>query len=75
VSLPLALLKVVAKALLNAAGDAVRSILPEAARLAWEWWQGERMPQEQRAEVLALANPAPPPGARCEPNGQVAPAA
>jgi formylglycine-generating enzyme required for sulfatase activity len=57
---PFALLKAVARAVLNAvgagvAGDVVVDLLPEVAQDVWAWWQKERTPEERRAELEALA--------------------
>src|SRR5262245_430705 len=62
--LPLALLKVVGKGVLNAvgagvAGDIVADVLPEVARDVCAWWKKGRTPEEQRAEVRALAQASP----------------
>jgi formylglycine-generating enzyme required for sulfatase activity len=62
--LPLALLKVVGKGVLNAvgggiAGDVVCDVLPEVARDVCAWWKKGRTPEEQRAEVRALAQASP----------------
>ena len=58
--LPVALLKVLGKAVLNAvgggmAGDVLLDVLPDAAQEVWEWWRKARTPEEQREDVEALA--------------------
>ncbi len=58
--LPVALLKVLGKAVLNAvgggiAGDVLIDVLPDAAQEVWEWWRKARTPEEQREDVEALA--------------------
>jgi formylglycine-generating enzyme required for sulfatase activity len=58
--LPLALLKVVAKGVLNAVGggvvgDVVVDVLPEVAQNVCAWWKKERTPEQRRADVEALA--------------------
>src|SRR5262245_53792053 len=67
-ALYLAFLKAVGKAAMNAvgggfAGDVVCDVLPEVARKARAWWGQGRSPEQQRAEIEALAN-APPEEAR-----------
>jgi serine/threonine protein kinase len=57
---PNALLKFVAKAVLNAigggvVGDFVVEVLPTVANDVWEWWGRKRSPAERRAELEALA--------------------
>jgi formylglycine-generating enzyme required for sulfatase activity/serine/threonine protein kinase len=61
---PKALLKFVAKAVLNAMGGGVLGdfaieVLPDVARDVWAWWGKGRSPARMRAEVEALAQ-APP---------------
>jgi serine/threonine protein kinase len=62
---PNALLKFVAKAMLNAVGggvvaDLVLDVLPAVARDVWEWWGRGRTPEQQRDELQALAGASPP---------------
>jgi formylglycine-generating enzyme required for sulfatase activity len=57
---PIAILRVVGKALLNAfggglAGDVVIDVLPDVAQDLWAWWRKERTPEQQRADLEALA--------------------
>jgi serine/threonine protein kinase len=57
---PLALLRFLAKASLNAvgfgvAGDLAVEVLPDVARDVWNWWGQGRSEEELRAEVQALA--------------------
>jgi tetratricopeptide (TPR) repeat protein len=57
---PVALLKFIAKASLNAvsggvAGDFVVEVLPGIARDVWGWWGKDRSDAERRADVQALA--------------------
>jgi hypothetical protein len=61
---PFAILKAIGKALLNAvgggiAGDIAVEVLPDIAQDVWNWWKKERTPEQQRAELQALAQ-APP---------------
>jgi formylglycine-generating enzyme required for sulfatase activity len=58
--LPLALLKIIGKAVLNAvgggfAGDLFVDVLPDAAQEVWKWWRKDLTPEERREEVEALA--------------------
>jgi serine/threonine protein kinase len=60
---PLALLKYIAKALLNAVGgqllgdavDFILDVLPEMAHDVQEWWGRDRNAEQRRAEIEALA--------------------
>jgi formylglycine-generating enzyme required for sulfatase activity len=57
---PLALMKVVARAALNAvgmgvAGDLAVDVLPEVAHDVWHWWGKDKSPKELREEVEAVA--------------------
>jgi formylglycine-generating enzyme required for sulfatase activity len=61
---PFAILRVVAKALLNAAGggiagDLIIDVVPDVAQDVWAWWRKERTPEQRRADLKALAE-APP---------------
>ncbi len=61
---PLALMKVVARAALNAvgmgvAGDLAVSVLPEVARDVWKWWGKDRPPKELCDAVEAVAQLSP----------------
>ncbi|MFO0846446.1 MAG: bifunctional serine/threonine-protein kinase/formylglycine-generating enzyme family protein [Gemmataceae bacterium] len=63
-SLHVALLKAVGKAVLNAAGgglagDVLCDVLPEVARKVCKWWGADRPPEERREEVAALAQASP----------------
>ena len=63
-NLSLAFLKIVGRAILDAvavgpAGDVLCDVLPEVARLVWDWWSNGRSPAERRAEVQALAEASP----------------
>jgi tetratricopeptide (TPR) repeat protein len=58
-SAPLAFLKFVAKAALNAVGGGIAGqlaveVLPEIARDVWRWWGKDRSEAQRRAEVQAL---------------------
>src|SRR5262245_19659067 len=62
--LPLGLLKVVGKGVLNAVGggivgDVLVEVLPDVARDVCAWWQKGRTPEEPGAEVQALAQASP----------------
>jgi formylglycine-generating enzyme required for sulfatase activity len=61
---PFAILRVVGKALLNAAGggiagDLLIDVIPDVAQDVWAWWRKERTPEQRRADLQALAQ-APP---------------
>jgi formylglycine-generating enzyme required for sulfatase activity len=63
-SLHVAFLKAVGKAVLNAAGggfagDVLCEVLPEAARKICQWWGADRSPQQRREEIAALAQASP----------------
>ena len=63
-SVPVALLKVIGKGVLNAVGggvvgDVLFDALPEVAHEVWAWWKKDRTPEQQREDVEALAK-APP---------------
>ena len=62
--LPVALLKVVGKGVLNAvgggvAGDVLVDVLPDVAREVCAWWKKDRSPDQRRADVEALAGASP----------------
>jgi formylglycine-generating enzyme required for sulfatase activity len=62
---PVALLRFIGKALLNAAGvglagEFVIEVLPDVARDAWSWWSQGRSDTERRAEVEALVRASAP---------------
>src|SRR5262245_50481425 len=57
---PLALLKCIAKASLNAVGggflgDVVVDVIPAVAGDVWKWWRPDRDEEAMRAELQALA--------------------
>src|SRR4051794_37702450 len=57
---PLALLRFVAKASLNAlgggvAGDFAVEVLPDLARDVWRWWGAGKPPEQLRDEAQAVA--------------------
>ncbi len=59
-----AALKAVGKAALNTVGasmasDVVCDMLPEVARLVYDWWGAGRSPAQRRAEIQALAQAGP----------------
>src|SRR5689334_16812443 len=57
---PIALLRFIAKAVINAAaggvpvGDFLVEVLPEIARDVWDAWAGTRTEAERRAEIVAV---------------------
>jgi formylglycine-generating enzyme required for sulfatase activity len=62
--LPIALLKVIGKGILNAvgggvAGDVAVDVLPDMAREVCAWWKKDRTPEQRRADVEALAQASP----------------
>src|SRR5437879_2274263 len=62
--LPVALLKVIGKGVLNAVGggivgDVLFDALPEVAREVYGWWRKDRTPAQQREEVQALVQARP----------------
>jgi formylglycine-generating enzyme required for sulfatase activity len=62
--LPVALLKVIGKGVLNAVGggvvgDVLFDALPEVAREVYGWWFKDRTPAQQREEVQALVQARP----------------
>jgi hypothetical protein len=66
---PLAFLRFVAKAALNAvgfgvAGDFAVDVLPDMARDVWDWWGKDTPPEQLRQEVQALAKLPDPEAAR-----------
>jgi formylglycine-generating enzyme required for sulfatase activity len=66
---PLAFLRFVAKAALNAvgfgvAGDFAVDVLPDMARDVWAWWGKDTPPEQLRQEVQALAQLPDPEAAR-----------
>jgi formylglycine-generating enzyme required for sulfatase activity/serine/threonine protein kinase len=63
-SVPVALLKVIGKGVLNAVGggvvgDVLFEALPEVAREVWAWWRKDHTPEQQRQEVEGLAQATP----------------
>ena len=63
-STPLVFLRCVAKAACNAVGggvvgDVLFDVLPEMAGEVWKWWDGERTPEQRRADLAAIATVTP----------------
>src|SRR5262245_15886154 len=62
--IPLLLLKFVGKAVGNAlgggiAGDLIFDVIPEVAAEGYKWWKKDRKPEEQQADLVAVANASP----------------